>query len=225
MSKGRAKAGLPKRAGKVRLRFETEWLVAPLRDGNTIMIPGGVRGKLHMLEGQGEGKFLLSTSRGFYFGGTDERPFLAQFDFEAYYAFLDGGEDSFFEALKPAIVRQAEQRFKTKARRQGEFFAVKFPFSWRELVAFGLITGAGPIKSAPFFPGSNHLVTGTCAFMYTSAFWTKFGRRYARFGTEKVPDYFPVVEGTVKAPDHAPLVLKGPHLMARNRHLIDNHVD
>ena len=160
--------------------------------------------EFHPLKG-GE-QFLLSRihpGEGIWFGGTDERPFLVQLKLEALDHFEADGEAGFFEALKPEVIQNHEQEWGVdRTKRQGDIFAYPLPWSWWQFLRNNWVEGQevklAETSVAAF--GTRHRFTGKIA---------NVGRQTS------------IVEGILEAPDHSPLRLKGPHVLAHARFISD----
>ncbi len=117
---------LPKKAGTARIIWDE---AQPRRDNSDIYLPledGGVY--LPLLKDQ---QFLFKFedirnrhTKSYWFGGTDEEPFLVQIEDKAFGAYLKGGEELFYRALKPQGIRFLEDLLKSPSQRQGDIFAV-----------------------------------------------------------------------------------------------------
>src|SRR3989338_2608130 len=121
--------GLPKKAGVAVLDWKDG---EPTRDGKTINLPAYEEVQFFpLLDGV---QLLLQIPRGervrAFFGGTDEQPFLVELE-PSVIVSLRNGEDGFFNAIKPNGAKVLEEAFDTKAVRQGDWFAVPLPLSWK----------------------------------------------------------------------------------------------
>src|SRR3989344_1796920 len=133
------------------------------------------------------------TERALFFGGMDESPFLVELEFDALEGLFEG-ERGFFEGLKPQIIRHWEKSLGVKAKRQGDFFAIsdRQPKSWKEFFQIHKSSKLElEVVEKRSLAGTRHQFSGLAA-------WNE--------------GCF-IGEGTIEAPDHAPLLLKGPHLI------------
>lgn len=187
----------------------------PLREGPNIFLPDDPELDFHPLEnGQKILIRLVAAGDGarqitYWFGGTEENPFLVRVDQVAFDAFKQSGEQGFFNALKPQIITRIEEAFKLTTKRQGDIFAVPLPFSVQDFTRaanlFAMDSSAN-FSEAAFQPilGTRHILKG----FYSNA---------RIFGT-----VHPLGWGVVEAPDHSPLSLDGIHLLAQANCLIDS---
>lgn len=193
---------VPQKAGKARLEFKGSEL--PSRKDDLLKLPR-VNGNQddwdwRMVELQPDwNQFLLYSaernSAGMWFGGTDENPFLVRLDRTPVRT-----AEMFYESLVPGVIRVMAKALKIQWFRQGDIFAVPAS-TWEAVTMAAVLNGVnqeGPQaweQEALF--GTRHIATGT-------GLQTKGGA---------------VFEGVIEAPDHAPLTLKGPHLLAQTAHL------
>lgn len=143
-----------------------------------------------------------------FIGIDDNAPFVTEITDEAYSKFTQGGSRAFYAFLKPALIRKFERKTKTKAKRQGDLWAVLLPFSETD------------------FSTCCDILDMTCS---DSPLWRKhkamgvFETRHKFTGRIfDIPfdenEYEPamICEGTLIAPNHPPLVLKGIHLVMQS---------
>ena len=154
-----------------------------------------------------------------WFGGTDEEPFLVQLQPQVFEAFSKSAskqrgkqEEVFKESLKPTTIKALETAFGVRALRQGDIFACPLPFKIDALQGAALALQMGDItinhdaEKASLF-GTRHSITGTLG-----TFGTHRGNR----------DSSTVVGvGILRAPDHQPLELKTPHILAQAEYLYE----
>lgn len=226
---------LPNRAGLAELRFtETaENRQLPYRNGAEIVLSNSPHSAFYPLKA-GE-QFLVHCQTGIWFGGTDEQPFLTHLDSEPFKAFLQGGEQDFYEALKPQLVRELERQLGVTTKRQGDIFAVPLPFSWDDIKRFASLAfiaapfiglggefmqrlhmwrgSIGPRKGRVF--GTRHRILATCA---TSEQNIKMFIGETNFIGHK---QYLLAEGLLAAPDHSPLTLTGVHTLVQADGLFD----
>jgi|SRR3989338_2935695 len=208
---------VPKTAGVAKLDFgkrNTNGRIPPFRAGTVIVLPDNPELELFSLK-EGEQFLLRNTVSGsytketqFWFGGTDESPFLVRLLEQPFNAFQKEGADSFFKALKPGIVIQLEERFHVSARRQGDIFAVPVPKTWEEIrdassLCLDIRQDPSNVKLSPVF-GTRHKFTGLKA------------EKVRLFGGEHT-----LVEGVLEAPDHSPVRLERVHLIVQARNLYE----
>lgn len=166
----------------------------------------------------GNGKLLFISASGGYLGnlfvrfsfcGKDESPFHVFVQDKAVAAYKEGGSERFFESLVPKFMKELRDRpdIPDSYVRQGDWFANRLPFSWREIEQFvrlgrGKEFGIEEVKKESL-DGTRHHFTGRLA------------RGVPIFGWKCT-----VLEGTISAPDHSPLVLSGgPHVIAQTANL------
>jgi len=206
---------LPERAGVAAtlkfVRVRKHDPAHPNLDGNTITLPIRKGSEFYPLQDGNQFLFRCfenpkNKGRHPYFGGTDEgSAFLTEiYPFEIFDEFLERGEDAFYEALKPPILRFWEEKLGIKARRQGDFYFLPLP-TWDDLrPAFSLFFHNDleliPVESASLAE-SRHKITGE-----TTDELILFDRdrdiNIVRFG-----------RGTMYAPDHEPRQLNEVHLL------------
>ena len=201
---------LPKTAGLAELEPGKNW--QPVRDGKKINIPFFPEVEFFVLK-DGD-QFLLRFSCDnryqYFFGGTDEQPFLVQLRDEPFFAFVRGGEQGFFEALKPPMIRELEKIYQTTAKRQGDIFAMPIPYTWQEL------------QDAIFVSCGRKLeIEGGPKNMGSDVFHTRHNLKgkVIKYGLEHEIRMFG--EGVLEAPDHAPVKLEGVHLLGQATGLFD----
>lgn len=204
------------KAGLAEIQFVTpSELKEPVRDGAEIRIPAFSDAELfwihqneQFLLRQQIGKDYNRPESGWWFGGTDEQPFLVRINQAPFEVFQKNGETAFYQALKPDVVHFCERAFKVEAKRQGDIFAAALPWSWDELgnIAYVLvwtnleITPTERKQERRQVFGTRHTLQG----IYRS-------------GSNHVVHSFG--EGVLTAPDHSPLTLEGVHLIAQTKNL------
>lgn len=211
-----AQRHLPDKAGTVaRLHYFDE-VKSPSLRGNDIFLPR--QGNFYPLQ---SGKQFLLRMRhpgykrhAYFFGGTDESSaFLAQIlSYEIWEAFKNRGERAFYLALKPAIVKHYERRFKERARRQGDVYAVRIP-QWELFRSAWLTIFSDSLELKPKKFGSvfgSHRLKGECADKFPALLGQAIGGRPGHDDFQE----FMFARGVISAPDHAPLVLDDVHLVA-----------
>ncbi|HLD07424.1 MAG TPA: hypothetical protein VJC16_07910 [Candidatus Nanoarchaeia archaeon] len=204
----------PTQAGKAVLQFSAD-RPFPLLAHGTITLPKGRDNEFFPLRRRKQFLFVDNSNfpgRTYYwFGGTDEQPFLAQVSADAAQAFMNEGEEAFFASLKPRTIHQLEGAFNTPSRRQGDIFIMPLPFGWDQLdearTACGFAYAVQPqpavpaiVNALPVF-GTSHLLTG----------------RHLSIGTCQHAPYLSVgadlASGRLTAPNHRTRVLKGMNLL------------
>lgn len=212
-------SALPQMAGDVaKLRFfkVNDQIQLPHCRGRKIFLPLSANNEYHPLHG-GEQFLFLCRSRGqhlfdCYFGGTDERSaFLTSFTGGyAYKVFKDRGERAFYDLLKPSLVRRYERLFRTKAKRQGDIYAVAIP-DWEDyrqawFKVFGLDLKLKTVDSFGLFY-SRHRITGSYTIGSTrKAIYRALGPLVrAGFG-----------KGVLVHPQHSARELDGVHLIMQS---------
>lgn len=215
-------ARLPKRAGLAELRFLDRGARTPatVREDRVITLPND-RQQVEFFPLKSGEQFLVAVShqgnkeygalrvyRQIYFGGTDEQPFLVELAAPAFAAFCGGGEMAFYDALKPTLIKEFEQKFpEGEARRQGDIWAFRMPFRWGRFIEMPLCRNTVlhyfPFETkAPVF-GTRHLFTGNF------------------FIVDRHLESLTIADGVLEAPDHAPLDISGrPHVLAQTSHLV-----
>lgn len=229
---------LPQKAGKAAIQFTAKCGHIPDRKGALIRFPdprisrfsemeyyplmGGrqfvIHLPVHFRLTKDEQRFSGTRTGGWlYFGGTDENPFLVQLDnsVDELISAAMKGKSAFHEAIRPLLVKKLEKLLGGKAKRQGDIFAYPVPFSWDQIIAaemifaeYGEELNELDIREVNNFSinDTRHLLTG------------KF--------TDGVPGEFCLgfAEGVIRAPDHSPMVLEGPHVLAQTAHLAEPYL-
>lgn len=205
------------RFGQAEVIFGRQTMASgPQRVGAEIRFPFEFdEAEMHsLMDGQ---QFLLveSDSRRPYFGGTDEAPFMVRLDTVHLQNFELGGETAFYDGLKPEKTKGYEEMFGTSAVRQGDIWAVPVPMSWDKLCGYYRRTTGGQ-RGLRICTGrrdilrTRHTIDGR---------WVKGKPRFPFDDSRHRGRYLRisdmVAEGTMTAPDHEPLVLYGPHVLAR----------
>ena len=212
---------LPEKAGLAVLDWDNG-VSRPQRDEKTIAVPrnGGVEffplkeGAQFLLLISDVGSWQRQGFRSVYFGGTDEQPFLVELEADAFAAFARGGETAFFTALKPKLIKDVEQTYRDqeaalrRTKRQGDIFAHALRWPWKGLIL-------------------HHLKQLGTEVTLKHADVALFGTRHdfrgfiGEFTLPETGAKALVGEGVVEAPDHSPLELKGPHVLAQTNFLQD----
>jgi hypothetical protein len=199
-------AELPKRIGEaeieIRPRQMESWRgpqpLAERKDKTLVLTESKEARVFSLLKGQ---QFLYTapdtasnSTRRLFFGGMDESPFMVELDY-GFIEHLIDGERAFFESLKPAIIKSGEQVFSSKTRRQGDFFAVKS----KKNMDLSSLMRAHLKQHEITFKVVEELPLKETRHMFTGL----LGRTTGGF----------IAEGILKAPDHEPLLLDGPHIV------------
>ncbi|MCK4552852.1 hypothetical protein KAT80_01480 [Candidatus Pacearchaeota archaeon] len=119
---------LPKKAGKAKINWDS--VDEPIREGKDIILP--LQDTVYLPLAKGE-QFLFKSfehesyrapRENYWFGGTDEEPFLVQIEKDAFNTFTNNGEEAFYRSIKPFFVDFLEKILNIEAERQGDIFAV-----------------------------------------------------------------------------------------------------
>jgi len=201
----------PKVAGVAKIKYGTTAFDRAERRGSTITLPND--STVYKLE-RGR-KFVavvaqpswMNGERG-WFGGTDEKPFLAELNRDAIDALLSYSEEFFFQFLRPESIDEVADKTGAKPRRQGDIFAIKLPLSWKAIATrdFGKRRWLENILDNDYMYGEgnrSHNVFNTRHRLQGPASLLEDG-----FGEPRM-----IGEGILKAPDHKPVKLVGPHLI------------
>ena len=222
---------LPERAGKARIEYRdphrmSPWrnnyatevdpsALLPTRQGDLISLPSYPTAQVVTLaRGQ---QFIYSIEdRLVYFGGTDEEPFLVRLDPRAIQRGNNGvTEDDFYGRLVPGRVRFIEKALGVRHKRQGDIFAVPVRINRKTMNVLGVLeasssqpgVGTKELAKVPVFE-TRHQITGVGVTM----------QNFHGLGQTIL------VEGTIEAPDHAPLELKQPHILDQTLFLFDPRI-
>lgn len=141
-----------------------------------------------------------------WFGGTDEAPFLVRMDSWTYEAAQRGGRD-FYSYIIPTKMLTLCRKWGGEWKRQGDIFAYKLPFSWNDLKEIGNFNKTNGLQihevAEDSVFGTRHILCGQyCSMMLAGGSMT-------------------IAEGTIVAPDHTDMGLKGPHALDQTAHLYD----
>lgn len=192
----------PDHAGKAKIEFSN--VNNPVRQGVDIALPNARDNEFFPLRA---GRQFLFRHWGdhedhYWFGGTDEQPFLTRITKAPYQAFFKGGEPTFYQHLMPDLVVELRQDFGFRYRRQGDIFAVSLPYRWSELIKYAALMADNGIKQRALDNfrvfDTRHVLTGS--------------------SVEDVPiggETYWLCLGTLEAPDHRPLSLKQPTILVQ----------
>lgn len=139
--------------------------------------------------------------------------------------FEEGGEPAFYEALKPEAIRECETASGCeKTRRQGDIWTYPLGDDWKKIDCSRWIRTSPPDRRARWKKRRFDpiLIEGKTAVFGTRHQLVGRWQTFWMSSTETRPGIPLIVgEGTLSAPDHAPLDLKGPHLIAQTAMLAD----
>jgi len=215
--------GLPRKVGLANIIWFRRKDRLPSIHKGTIRLRGGNGPEFYPLMGGEQFLYRLypEDQRDYiWFGGTDSKAvFLTTLKPEAFQAYLNGGETSFYEALKPPVIARAELFWgKEKTRRQGDFFVFPLPLGWHELFSEWRKNCTNKTFHVDY---GSHRILRTRHELYGYLFEGNFildgiGKLYAsNYGYSDSYPRMVLGEGTLKAPDHEPIELKGPHIIAQ----------
>ena len=222
---------LPKKVGEVEINYSDKVRIPVLKDREIIM-PLVLGVEIHPI--CNETQIVIQTREKTdagsrcYFGGTDnspeKTPFLTEIMPYKFLLFEQKGEDAFYESLIPDQIwffsqhqcnRYQRQLFGLEElqkhpnviRRQGDIFAVPIPYDGEEVEMLMTMIG-------------NDADTD-CEFREVKAMGL-FSTRHTFKGVCITGKDFVIGEGTLLAPDHLPLTLRGKmHLIMRAEGLVD----
>ncbi|TAK89264.1 hypothetical protein EPO04_04195 [Patescibacteria group bacterium] len=219
---------LPQTAGLAQLSTHpsNEYAEGAQRIKSSIILRPGKGAEFHPLLG-GE-QFLFFEGRrpnyqtgALYFGGTDEQPFLVSVRGQLKDVLERDGEQALFEALKPDFIKWSEEEFGHEhTRRQGDIFAYPVLSEDGEPVCMFDAFQETFFESHPYYGmqsmgesrrgwhslfGTRHLLDGDIVEVVESPRHDPRNTRVVRL----------LATGTIHAPDHAPLVLDTPHMLAQ----------
>jgi hypothetical protein len=205
--------GLPKKAGIAVLDWKGR---DAIRNGGTIVLPNHEEVEFFpLLNGV---QFLLKVSgreraQQVFFGGTDEQPFLVELE-ERVIRSLRDGQDSFFNAIKPVGAKVLEDAFDTKAVRQGDWFAVPLPLTWKATTGMAALVEYNPIVIEPSNEKERKM-------QLQETRHNLIVERYIQMRSNNRLGCKLVAEGLLKAPDHKDRLLRGPHAFFQTAHLVN----
>ena len=193
----------PKEAGKAIIKY-SDSVRHPERKGKVITLPKD--GSLELFKLQPDwNQFLVHQGDSLWFGGTDENPFLVRMNPSILDAYLRSPKN-FYPGIVPSLIGELEKRFPQMSyRRQGDIFAFPLPYSWEDFEkAFqicywnSVVFHYKPIHILD----TRHILTGK---------YLNLKREYGLLG--QLASF--VAEGVVKAPDHTPMKIEGPHAISQ----------
>lgn len=200
------KGKLPKKADKAVLEWDNAARSVG-RDGPKIHLPYDPLSFFYPLQ---EGRqFLFINKKRYWFGGTDEEPFLVEMEDGAIANYINGfgSENKFYDGLIPRIVAEVAAENNTVPKRQGDIFAAMFCHNnflkdLEKLFEFG-----GNCK------GDLQVREGSFNLLHT--------RHEGKGSVVQIFDKL-LFSGVVKAPDHAPLSLEdGLYVIGQTRYITD----
>ena len=203
------KGKLPKKADKATLHWEKGFQNA-VRQGVVIHLPNEPTASFYSL--QDGRQFLFGYNRNYWFGGTDEEPFLVQMEAQAINNYIQGAglDDSFYQGLVPRTISRIANETGTPYRRQGDIFASRFCGNdsfiknLERLISYG---GNGIGINLRVNQGSFNLL----------------GTRHEGKGTiVELGNNRQLFSGVVRAPDHAPMLLDdGLYLIDQTQYIVN----
>ncbi len=205
------KSNLPKKADKATLSWEKGAREA-VRSGSNIVLPRNPHAIFYSMQ---EGKqFLYGHDRRYWFGGTDEEPFLVEMKVEAVQAYIngEGSEGSFYKSLVPLTVSRVQLETGVPYKRQGDIFAARFSRNDSFLKNLERLVAYGDNINPPVHSKVN----------VTHGSYNLLGTRHEGKGTMVTVDNKVLFSGVVKAPDHAPLELDdGLYALGQTQYIAD----
>lgn len=205
--------------------LENKDVKLPSRNGATITVPKSGWDMFQLLPDFSQ--FLLLKSKEeesdsryaehkkAWFGGTDEQPFLVELTGNADLgdgrcgAWLEVWKaGKFFEALKPGIISRFEECYgKEKTLRQGDMFCYPMPIQdWDKLLCV-----LESVETLHFMEGCKPNGAYGSSRLY--------GTRHYIDGDVAIWGDNVIGKGTIKAPDHSPLMLTQICVIAQTRNL------
>lgn len=212
---------LPKEFGKATIDY-VKGRAVPSREGNTIVIPDGPSTALYPLQHMGKrDQFILEVGDRYWFGGTDESPFLVELSEHPVSAFLEGGvlrEANFYCCLRYQEVDRLSHTVRRVWKRQGDIFAVPLRLGWSSLQhCFGVAAKeleVTEVEGLNVFDTRHLLVGRQVAYQLTD----KYVPSVSVFGVHVRL----IASGVVSAPDHSDMVLGDrPHALFQTAGLRD----
>lgn len=203
----------PDKAGVARIEFKQQYITR--RQGDTITL--GFKFDWVYAYSLMDGEQLLIDRRlpgfGVIFCGTDEAPFITEIPRIHLDILRNDGEEAFYASLMPPHIHYLEGVFGSgRAVRQGDIWAYPLPSNWDEMAEYHrnhsslrhFLSRSGKLQIL----GSRHMLHGR---------WAEDRKVLvdSPAGQMAIARPHRVVEGTLKAPDHADRQLEGPHSLAR----------
>lgn len=207
---------LPESAGGIPINWDSEVAMPFIKEG-AIFISDVPNGEFFPLK---NGEQFLYVDCDPWFGGMDEKaPFMTRLHPYAFNVFEAQGEEAFYRCLKPRIIQKAEKAWgKDKTGRQGDIFSYPLPYAWKELGfrarMYELLWRRCGLEDKVKLFRTRHTARGY--FPVTKVFTKELGEIHSWPRSRLRGSEVAVGEGMLRAPNHEPLVLKGPHLLARS---------
>lgn len=200
-------------------------------EGEVYKLPGTEKKVYSIADGR---QCLVQNSSGrvFFIGkDTDEaaHPFATELSPITLSVFENQGEEAFFDALVPEVVKDCKITFcEENHQRQGEVIAVKIADSWseaREMLGFtGHLEKCFHVskKSGCTIPGTQHKLTGErCVMRGKILKRPKNEGKGPKKSINVTGKGCYLVSGILEARDHSPLNLPGIHLVATTANRVD----
>jgi hypothetical protein len=203
------KVGQMKRAstsiGGVKVIFETR--SNPCVHEDIIRLPNGKTSEFFRLN---KTNFIFLFRNRFndtyWFGGKDENhPFITQITPAAFLVYSLEGTEVFYKYLVPEFIRDLEETLGVKHERQGDIIMLGLGVTWKKLFALehlGLLKFSIEPRKDGIYPvfRTRHSLRGKC------------------FSFREIPGRIfdaMLVEGTLSAPNHKSVKLKGVHVLTQ----------
>ncbi len=180
-------------------------LPALLKDAELCLIVEGMQG-------------LFVASRGgqrhiHWFGRDERSPFVTELSPELWPDLAVKGEEEFFEALKPPVIRFLEKvHGKRGTERQGDICFRRLPYGWRDIIR---MSGSCPLYRRGKIFRTRHRHSGLRLWGYLGDFVSQPGAP-----SEIDSGLTLIASGWLRAPNHAPRHLGGPHALSRSQKII-----
>ena len=174
--------------------------------------------KLAKLHGDTQFLYLIdAVKKHLFWGGMDEQSaFLSRVSLDVLPR-LAQEEEAFYEEIKHPVIRYLESIYGSRwTRRQGDVSIIPLQKNWREVFELG--------KAAPHYHCGRRIFR-TRHRHYGLYIWDYLGF-YVTRQTGNIPSQFDsgltlIASGSLRAPNHATLRFRGPHVVARSAHLLD----
>lgn len=215
---------LPKTADKAEIRWSTS--EGPRREGKEIVLR--LADNMHFMPVLSGKQFICGYpgDSAWWFGGTDENPFLTRLDHnnedvqEGIQEIADNrGEERFFQSLRPEGLDELESLFENRAHRQGDIFALETAWNRIEFEKMSKLIGLEfeiyreSIEEERIFE-TRHTVSGFVVQTYLLR-----SRRY--YNSRDEGTRTTLAEGILRAPDHEFLKLNKVHALFQASGLFD----
>ena len=210
---------LPQKAGIATIRVEeARGKETPhiRREESTIIFHNDPHSEFIVLR-NGE-QFLFKESRGdelhWYFGGTDGTRciFLVKIDCQEsnpnpINAYHNEGEQGFFNSLKPEIIRKLEKNIGHLTKRQGDQFAFPLPYPLESIRNTKFLWTGIPHDEKSWWVATKY------DLLYKTR--RKLEGNVHVVKTTLLGESVTIAEGTFTSPNHDPMILERPHIIAR----------